>query len=94
VTDLPTHAQLRLQRPRVSWREENAGFVLYDRQTDALYEGNHVGREILNLLDKGASADEICDVLDNHHDVARDVLRRDIEQFLHFLSEEHLLVRS
>jgi hypothetical protein len=94
VTDLPTHTRFRLKHSHVTWHGEDFGFVLYDRQADAVYEGNHVGRMILELLDNGASVDTICHRVHGCYAISRDVVRHDIEQFRQFLYEEHLLVMT
>ena len=93
ATERPPGERLRLRQGEVSWRGEHFGFVLYDRRTDALYEGNHVGREILQRLDLGARPGEISAALHARYAVPPDDAARDVADFLQFLAREDLVVR-
>ena len=93
VTERPPYERLRLRQGDVSWREEDFGFVLYDRRTDGLYEGNQVGREILRRLDEGASIDAICAALSARYAVPPGKAASDVAEFIRFLVLEDLVVR-
>ena len=93
VTERPPYERLRLRQGDVSWREEDFGFVLYDRRTDALYEGNRVGREILHRLDEGIPIDAICTALSARYVIPPDKATSDVTAFLRFLVLEDLVVQ-
>ena len=91
VTDGPPCGRLRLRRGEVFWRQEDFGFVLYDRRSDSLYEGNHTGCEILRRLDEGESIDAICRRLQVRCAVPPDRAAGDVAEFLRFLVREDLV---
>jgi len=93
VTEGPPCERFRLRKGEVSWRQEDFGFVLYDRRTDGLYEGNHVGCEILRWLDDGAPIDAIGAALHARYAVPPDRAAGDVAEFLQFLVLEDLVVR-
>jgi Coenzyme PQQ synthesis protein D (PqqD) len=93
VTEWLPCERLRLRPGDVSWREEAFGFVLYDRRSDDLYEGNQVGGEILRRLDSGASSDTICSELSSRYGVPLAAAAGDVAEFLRFLMLADLVVQ-
>jgi hypothetical protein len=85
-------SRLRLRQGEVAWRREHFGFVLYDRRTDELYEGNRVGCEILQRLDEGAATDEIVAAIEARYAVTRDAAAGDIGEFIRCLLLNDLVV--
>jgi hypothetical protein len=85
--------RLQLRQEELSWRKEDYGFVLYDRRTDGLYEGNHIGSEILKQFDDGTSIDEICAGLHACYAIPLEQAASDVGDFVQFLIREDLVER-
>jgi len=83
--------RLRLRHEEVCWRQEHFGFVLYDRRTDGLYEGNHIGCEILRQIDDGEPVDAIGTALCTRYDIPPDRAASDVADFVQFLIHENLV---
>ena len=60
---------------------------LFDSATGHTYSLNQTGTHILNKLIEGLSREETIMSMIQEYDISEDILSKDLEQFLHFLSE-------
>ena len=67
-------------------------YVLLDSRNAQAHELNEVGFFIWNLIHKETSYQEILERLEKNFDADKDILSKDLDQFLTSLKEKDLLV--
>jgi len=75
----------------VKVREEKFGAVIFDTKKEKVYVTNETGRDILNLLKKGQTPEEIVRHLSNSYDEDPAIIRRDVFSFLEYLRNSDLI---
>jgi hypothetical protein len=77
--------------PEVVWRPEAFGFVLYDPRADHVYQGNRTGRDMLRLLERGASVEALSRALLRRRRIEPKEARSSVTAFLRTLAAHGLL---
>jgi len=68
----------------------DSGF-LFNPATGESYSLNPIGLEIMELIKKNMTEQEICSVLLERYDAEAGIVERDIHDFLHLLRQNQLL---
>jgi hypothetical protein len=75
----------------VKVREEKFGAVIFDTKKEKVYVTNEIGKEILNLIKNGKTAEEIAQYLSHSYDEDPDIIKRDVLNFLEDLRKSNLM---
>ncbi len=67
---------------------------LFDSATGHTYSLNQTGTSILKLLIKGVCVEEIMTSIMEEYEISAEDILKDLNQFLHFISELGLIERS
>lgn len=84
-----TNSNKRLNALAVS----DSGFI-FDPSTGQTFTTNEIGLEIIRLLKEGKKLEEIISCIDEHYDAERDLIYKDIVQFLSQLKTYRLIDES
>lgn len=75
----------------VKVREEKFGAVIFDTKKEKVYVTNEIGKEILNLVKNGKTAEEIAQHLSHSYDEDPTIIKRDVLNFLEDLRKSNLM---
>lgn len=75
----------------VKIREEKFGTVIFETLKEKVYVTNEVGKDILALLQKGNTPEEIVTMLEESYDDQTGQLKSDVMDFITQLNEKELL---
>lgn len=70
--------------------DENGGLI-YNQQNEKVYSYDNIGVEVISLLQEGTIFDEMVSKMINTFDVKKDLLVKDLKDFIDFLLEEELI---
>lgn len=77
--------------PRVKFRPEKFGGILFDTLREKVFVTNSCGREILTLLEKDFDPEEVFSALKDEYEVDPAILQADIASLLGQLRENQLV---
>lgn len=75
----------------VKVREEKFGAVIFDTKKEKVYVTNEIGKEILNLIKNGKTAEEIAQHLSHSYNEDPAIIKRDVLNFLEDLRKSNLM---
>jgi len=75
----------------VKIREEKFGAVIFETLREKVFVTNETGKDILNLLQKGFSQEEIINILANAYSATLTEIRNDVINFINQLKENNIL---
>lgn len=73
-------------------REEKFGTVIFETLREKVFITNKTGKDILNLLQKGSTLEEIVDTLVNSYSAPVIDIRNDVTNFINQLKDNHILI--
>ena len=76
----------------VKIREEKFGAVVFETLKEKVFVTNGTGKDILNLLKEGKTAEEIINSLAELYTVKPEEIKEDISGFVGLLKEKGILV--
>lgn len=85
------HNHYRINRPRVAHETIDGESVMIDFDTGHYFSLNPTGSAIWDLVDAGASPDEIVHALTARYDASQDQVRLAVNQLLSELTQKELL---
>ncbi|MCM8796223.1 MAG: PqqD family protein [Candidatus Omnitrophica bacterium] len=74
-------------------REEKFGAVIFETLKEKIFITNRTGKDILNLLQKGSTLEEIVDTLVNSYSAPITNIRNDVTNFINQLKDNSILTR-
>jgi hypothetical protein len=77
----------------VKIREEKFGAVVFETLKEKVFVTNETGKDILNLLKKGKTSEEIINSLADWYAVKPQDIKDDVLDFVGLLKEKGILVR-
>ncbi len=75
----------------VKIREEKFGTVVFETLKEKVFVTNEQGKDILNLLKKGSSPEEVVDALSKTYSGDKTKIKEDITSFLNQLKENNII---
>lgn len=75
----------------VKIREEKFGSVIFETLKEKIFITNNAGKDILNLLQKGHSQEEVADILSNTYSNEDGYLKNDVINFIEQLKENNII---
>lgn len=85
---------LRIREDALDWVEVDSEVVVLDSQQDKYLGTNRSGALLWQELARGATRDELVQVLADTFDITAEVAARDTDTFLSALREQGLLVEG
>ncbi len=82
----------RINRPRVVYETIDGESVMIDFDTGNYYSLNPIGSAIWDLVDAGASTDEIVQTLNRRYDASQAQIQQAVDRLLSELQQKGLLV--
>lgn len=84
-------AVLRLRTKSVSWREVDGEIIALDLDSSTYFTTNSTGTVLWNVLNDGATIDQLVEALQSHFDIDDDTAERDVRAFLSLLETNGLV---
>jgi len=78
----------------VKIREEKFGAVIFETLREKIFVTNETGKEILNLLQKGLTQEQIVATLVSSYSASNAEIREDITNFINQLKENCILTQQ
>lgn len=75
----------------VKIREEKFGTVVFETLKEKVFVTNEQGKDILNLLKKGSSLDEVVETLSKTYNGDKTKIKEDVTSFLNQLKENNII---
>lgn len=75
----------------VKIREEKFGTVVFETLKEKVFVANESGKDILNLLKKGCSVEEMVDTLSMAYSGDKSTIKEDITSFIDQLKENNIV---
>lgn len=76
----------------VKIREEKFGSVIFETLKEKIFITNETGKEILNLLQKGCSTEEIIDILARDYNDEAGRIKSDAVNFIEQLKTNKIII--
>lgn len=77
----------------VKIREEKFGTVIFETLREKVFVTNRTGKDILNLLQKGLTQEEIVDILVNSYSAPLTNISNDVTNFINQLKDSGILTQ-
>lgn len=88
MTEAPLgNEKVRFRRERVRMQETATGLLLYDIESDSVFDGNKTARMVLELLDGTRSRAQIAGILADRHGWAMAEIAADLSTFVRELAD-------
>jgi SOS response regulatory protein OraA/RecX len=78
----------------VKIREEKFGSVIFETLREKVFVTNETGKDILNLLQKGYSTDQIANILSDSYNNENDQIRNDVISFINQLRDNGIIIEQ